>query len=626
MTKTRVLLFLLAAVMMFSCASVSRAEEETTIQPIMPENDNTYLYEGIDLAQYDYDQLLLLKQAVESRLADLDRQIALENADRLITFELPEISFFTHRTIFQNPIVTFLKDTAPARTAFIWSSSDTEVAQVNDNGRVTGISRGVATITAAAKDNTYLTGSFVVKVLIPLEKLTVWGESDTLLLNADSSLSETFLSVIAEPEDAYIPPIVWSSSNPEIASVDTDGKVYGCSAGKTTIIASVAEDPDLGIRSRQVSYDINVIQPATGINLDSQNLVLSVGQTYSMSAAVLPETASNKKLSWTSSNDEVIKVDDTGKLTAEGGGEADITVTTLDGSELSALCHVVVTQPVAVINITEPEERFLTLSTGNIRKIAVQVLPEDATNQELVWTSSNVFVAQVADGSIEAVGAGDCIITCAALDGSGISAQLEVHVPSFLVDGDAFTVTEKAGITIPVMYSSEINELELQTTGNAFTASLDEAKNLVIYPENAGEGTVILNNPAAPADQTEIKVSIDNSAVYNEISYPVIVYADIVRNPFAYINTPMSISGKILQIQDANESVLTLTIGTAGNDYSDQVLWAKVPVNILHKEELNDSEQITLYGTFQMEQLYSESLQSNTLIPAIVAEKVKISP
>ena len=195
MTKTRVLLFLLAAVMMFSCASVSRAEEETTIQPIMPENDNTYLYEGIDLAQYDYDQLLLLKQAVESRLADLDRQIALENADRLITFELPEISFFTHRTIFQNPIVTFLKDTAPARTAFIWSSSDTEVAQVNDNGRVTGISRGVATITAAAKDNTYLTGSFVVKVLIPLEKLTVWGESDTLLLNADSSLSETFLSV-----------------------------------------------------------------------------------------------------------------------------------------------------------------------------------------------------------------------------------------------------------------------------------------------------------------------------------------------------------------------------------------------------------------------------------------------
>ena len=223
------------------------------------------------------------------------------------------------------------------------------------------------------------------------------------------------------------------------------------------------------------------------------------------------------------------------------------------------------------------------------------------------------------------MGAGDCIITCAALDGSGISSQLGIHVPSFLVAGEMFTVTEKTGLTIPIKYSTEIHDLEVQVAGNVFTASLNADKNLVIYPESAGEGKVILNYSAAPLDQVELQITIDNSAVYNEISYPMIPYTDIVRNPFAYINTPMSISGKILQIQDTSDSEITLTIGTAGNDYSDQVLWAKIPADSL-PEDFAGNEQIILYGTFQMEQLYSESLQSNTLIPAIVAEKVKVNP
>ena len=625
MTKIRALLLLLAAVVLFTCSALAESNEETAIQPIVQENDNFYLPEGIDLTQYSYEQLMLLKQAVEGRLEDLDRQIALENADRQIAFEQPEIRLFNRKTVFQNPVVTLLKDTAPARTAFIWSSSDPEVAQVNDNGRVTGVSRGTAIITAAAKDNPYLTGSFAVEVIIPLEKLTVMGESDTLLLGADRSLSETFLSVIAEPEDAYIPPITWSSSDPEIASVDADGNVSGQSAGKASIIASVAEDPELGTRSRQISYEVSVIQPVTSLTFESQNLTLNAGQTFALSATVLPETANNRSLSWLSSNEEVIKVDANGNLTAVSSGEADLTAETQDGSGLSASCHVTVTQPVESITLLEPEGEFLKLAVGEVRTVTVQVMPENASNQELVWTSSNVFVARVAEGNVEAVGAGDCIITCAALDGSGISSQLGIHVPSFLVAGEMFTITEKTGLTIPIKYSTEIHELEVQVAGNVFTASLNADKNLVIYPESAGEGKVILNYSAAPLDQVELQITIDNSAVYNEISYPMIPYTDIVRNPFAYINTPMSISGKILQIQDTSDSEITLTIGTAGNDYSDQVLWAKIPADSL-PEDFAGNEQIILYGTFQMEQLYSESLQSNTLIPAIVAEKVKVNP
>ena len=152
-----------------------------------------------------------------------------------------------------------------------------------------------------------------------------------------------------------------------------------------------------------------------------------------------------------------------------------------------------------------------------------------------------------------------------------------------------------------------------------------ENKNLFISPEFAGEGTVILNNPAAPEDKTEIKVTVENSAVYNEISYPLIPYDDIVRNPFGYINLPMSFSGKILRIQESGESEITVTIGTAGKNYGDQVLWAKIPKAIL-PEVLNEGDSITIYGIFQMDQLYSESLQSNTLIPAIIAEKVRINP
>ena len=85
--------------------------------------------------------------------------------------------------------------------------------------------------------------------------------------------------------------------------------------------------------------------PVTGVTLDKTSLTLTVGGTGTLTAAVQPSSASNKTLTWSSDNEAIATVDDSGKVTAVGAGTAVITATAADGSGKSASCTVTVTEP-----------------------------------------------------------------------------------------------------------------------------------------------------------------------------------------------------------------------------------------------------------------------------------------
>ena len=154
----------------------------------------------------------------------------------------------------------------------------------------------------------------------------------------------------------------------------------------------------------------------SGVNLSQTSLTLytDTGATSStLVATVLPENATNKAVNWESSNTSVATVDD-GVVTSVGSGTATITVTTVDGG-YTATCTVTVVPYIHVSSVTLDKESAST-TVGNAVALTATVLPADAVNKNLTWSSNNTSVATVNNGSVTAVGVGQATITVTSLD------------------------------------------------------------------------------------------------------------------------------------------------------------------------------------------------------------------
>ena len=150
-------------------------------------------------------------------------------------------------------------------------------------------------------------------------------------------LAEAILGFSVEPEDAYFQTVSWSSSDETVATVSEDGTVYAVGPGTVTITAQSQEDPALGGTPRKATYQITVQQSVTDIELDNTELRIGAGGKGILTAAVLPENAGNRAVSFESSNPEAVTVDARGNLTAVASGVAEITATAQDGSGASAV-------------------------------------------------------------------------------------------------------------------------------------------------------------------------------------------------------------------------------------------------------------------------------------------------
>ena len=141
---------------------------------------------------------------------------------------------------------------------------------------------------------------------------------------------------------------------------------------------------------------------------------------------VLPNDASNKAVTYTSSNSSVASVTSSGKVTARKPGSATITVSAKDGSNKKAICKITVRQSATAVRLNKSS---VTLYSGKAQQLKATVLPSNAYNKNVTFKSSNPSVASVAsNGKITAKKAGTVIITATAKDGSGKKATCKVVV------------------------------------------------------------------------------------------------------------------------------------------------------------------------------------------------------
>ncbi|MBR2066698.1 MAG: Ig-like domain-containing protein, partial [Solobacterium sp.] len=260
-------------------------------------------------------------------------------------------------------------------------------------------------------------------------KANVNPNSMSINVNQSASLPnvETKLSFIKDIQTfgiapVYNPKIVWSSSNTSIATV-TGNTVKGLSVGKAILTATVS----YANKTTSTTVEVNVKQPVTSIQLNKTDLKMNRYESETLTATVLPNNASDKSLSWSSSDTSIAKVSSTGMINARNAGTATITAKATDGSNVSATCKVTVVIPVTSIRSSESSKE---VEKGNTYTPTITVYPENATNKKLNWSSSNSSVATVdTNGNITAKDFGDATITATSTDGSNVSKTISIHVP-----------------------------------------------------------------------------------------------------------------------------------------------------------------------------------------------------
>jgi uncharacterized protein YjdB len=178
-----------------------------------------------------------------------------------------------------------------------------------------------------------------------------------------------------------------------------------------------------------VAHVHRVLLHVTGVSLNTSSQSLTVGQTFQLTATLSPTNATNKAVTWSSSNTAIAEVDASGLVTAKAAGAATITVTTTDGGK-TATCAVTVTNTTVGVTGVSLDASSQSLTVGQTFQLTETVSPTNATNKAVTWSSSNGSVASVSSsGLVTANAAGTATITVTTADG-GKTATCVITVAS----------------------------------------------------------------------------------------------------------------------------------------------------------------------------------------------------
>lgn len=234
--------------------------------------------------------------------------------------------------------------------------------------------------------------------------------------------------------------VTWTSSNPSVATVSPKGIVTTIAPGETTVSMLVN-----GVSVDNCKVQVGD-QAITDISLDATAKQVQVGHHFRLRATITPVGISDHTLFWSSSNESVATVDNNGNVRGISPGNATIKVSAANSS-INATCLVTVVGQaqgtVAVTGITDVVPQVLELRVGYERHInqtysAVKVLPENASNRQIVFTSSDPSIVLINNGVIKALKAGEVRITAKTEEGgfekSGIIKVTEHNESIYIYD------------------------------------------------------------------------------------------------------------------------------------------------------------------------------------------------
>lgn len=226
-----------------------------------------------------------------------------------------------------------------------WHSSNNTIATVNSNGVVIANKSGDVTIEASSADNPNIKAVCHISVSQPATGIILNTYAKEIIENESFQLEASVL-----PVDASNKNVNWTSSDISVAMVSPNGTVYAIKPGQATIMATTLDGGFVALCKITVK-EKSIL--ATSIKLSNTSETLTIGETLQLHAILTPEIATNKNINWSSTNSNIATVNNSGYVKAIAEGVTHIIATTTDGSNLSAICNIIVNNNAGIESIIE---------------------------------------------------------------------------------------------------------------------------------------------------------------------------------------------------------------------------------------------------------------------------------
>ena len=382
----------------------------------------------------------------------------------------------------------------------------------------------------------------------PVAVASVTLDSTSIILEEGESRN---LTATVSPSNAENKTVLWTSSNSSVASVK-EGLVTALKPGSATITVKTED----GGKTATCQVTVNKrIYPVTGVTLDKTSATLTEGDEFVLTATVNPSNATNKTVTWSSSDKTVATVSD-GKVTALKAGKATITVKTEDGGK-TATCEVTVNAKVYPVTGVTLDRSSLELTEGDAAVLTATITPSNASNKNVIWSSSASSVASVDNaGKVTALKPGSATITVTTEDG-GKTATCRVTVNKRIypvtgvtLDKTSATLTEGDDLTLTatVNPSNATNKTVTWSSCDKTVATVSDGKVTALKP---GSATITVTTEDGGKTAT-CRVTV------KERIYPV---------------TGVTLDRSSLELTEGDAAVLTATI-TPSNASNKNVIWS----------------------------------------------------
>lgn len=254
--------------------------------------------------------------------------------------------------------------------------------------------------------------------IVEPQSITLSATTATLAVGEEQTLTATVL-----PAETTNKSVTWESSNEQVVSVQ-EGVIKGLKAGNATITAKTTN-------GKEAKCEVTVKEiEVTNISLSETQAELKINGTLQLTATLTPVNATNKTVAWSSSAEAIAEVTQDGHVTAKSAGEATITAATANGKQ--ATCTITVKD--AKLEITSITIEEATVDTGSSVKLKYTILPAEAANLPLTWSSSEPSIATVENGVVKGLKVGEVTITATAENGVKGTAKVTVKKSDSSID------------------------------------------------------------------------------------------------------------------------------------------------------------------------------------------------
>ncbi|MDR1564016.1 MAG: Ig-like domain-containing protein, partial [Oscillospiraceae bacterium] len=512
----------------------------------------------------------------------------------------------------------------PANTTIktlTWSSSNTAVATVDSNGKVTGLRPGTIRITASTAANNGNIKNYIdirVTGTLPTGISIAGANPRTLTIDTSTKLSATIT-----PSTATNKTVTWSSDNTAIATVDSNGNVYAKAVGETYIKAtSFVSTVNTKIKL--------VVSPIQAQSLAFINPPATIGATESevLQVAFTPANTTNKNLTWSSSNTSVARVDSTGSVTGLSMGTAMITAKASNNVTISTVIEIVEIKPYYMDLLNENP---ISLAPGSVVQLLVQFYPENTSNKGVTWKTNKPTTATVDEnGLLTIIGAtGTATITCTAdattASGGTLKKSIAVNIESFpptaiqITNGDSSLFPGET-LALDVAFTPAYTNIKSLTwsSSNEAAATVDSAGVITAVGEGIANITALSSNGLSST--AAITVTIPPNTPVQSLSINKTELSTTLKvgeeQALSTVILPVYATDKAVIWSSDNQSVLTvdqggrvqavgkgkanITVKTADEQHEDTIELTVVvmPAQILisGRESIDIGEELELYA------------------------------